>query len=84
MTKAKPPRYTIDTLHEQFPSDDACLDYIFQNQYGNFAACPKCVVIDPRYYHVRNRKCYACNDCRYQLSPLANTVFHKSDTPLIE
>lgn len=78
----KTPRYTIDTLHQQFPDDDACLDYMFQRQYGNLSACPKCGVVDPRYYRARNRKCYACNDCGYQLSPLANTIFHKSDTPL--
>ncbi|HKX24395.1 MAG TPA: IS1595 family transposase [Candidatus Saccharimonadales bacterium] len=78
----KAPRYTIDTLHQQFPDDDACLDYMFQKQYGELKACPKCGVVSPRYYRVRNRKCYECNDCGYQLSPLANTIFHKSDTPL--
>jgi transposase len=78
----KAPRYTIDTLHQQFPDDDACLDYMFQRQYGNLPACPKCGVVNPRYYRARGRKCYACNDCGYQLSPLANTIFHKSDTLL--
>jgi transposase len=77
----KVPRYTIDTLHQQFPDDDACLDFIFAKQYGNLSACPKCGLVNPRYYRVRNRKCYACNDCGYQLSPFANTIFHKSDTP---
>lgn len=75
-------RYTIDTLHKQFPDDDTCLDYMFRQQYGTLAACPKCGVVNPRYYRVRNRKCYACNDCGYQLSPLANTIFHKSETSL--
>ena len=78
----KNPRYTIDTLHEQFPDDSACLDYIFKSQYGSMEACPNCGVIEPRYYRVRNRKCYECKDCGNQISPLANTIFHKSDTPL--
>ncbi len=78
----KTPRYTIDTLHQQFPDDDTCLDYMFQKQYGELKACPKCGIVSPKYYRVRNRKCYECNDCGYQLSPLANTIFHKSDTPL--
>ncbi|HSX33130.1 MAG TPA: IS1595 family transposase [Candidatus Saccharimonadales bacterium] len=78
----KTPRYTIDTLHQQFPDDDACLDYMFQKQHGELKACPKCGVVSPKFYRVRNRKCYECNDCGYQLSPLANTMFHKSDTPL--
>ena len=78
----KAPRYTIDTLHQQFPNDDACLDYMFQKQYGALPACLKCGVISPKYYRVRKRKCYECNDCGYQISPLANTIFHKSETPL--
>lgn len=78
----KPPRYTIDTLREQFPNDDVCLDYMFQKQYGALPACLKCGVINPKYYRVRKRKCYECNDCGYQISPLANTIFHKSETPL--
>jgi transposase len=75
-------RYTIDTLHQQFPNDDACLDYMFQRQYGDLPACPKCCITTPHFYRVRGRKCYACNDCGYQISPLANTIFHKSETPL--
>lgn len=78
----KVPLYTIDTLHQQFPDDDACLDYLFAQQYGSLPVCPKCGVVDPRYYRVRKRKCYECNDCGYQISPLAHTIFHKSDTPL--
>lgn len=78
----KAPRYTIDTLHDQFPDDNTCLDYMFQKQYGKFPACLKCGVVSPKYYHVRGRKCYECNDCGYQISPLANTIFHKSETPL--
>lgn len=78
----KIPRYTIDNLHEKFPDNDACLDFMFQQQYGNLPACLKCGVANPRYYRVKGRKCYECNDCGYQLSPLANTIFHKSETPL--
>ena len=78
----KIPRFTIDALHEQFPDDDACLDFMFEQFYGDLAACPRCGVVKPRFYRVRNRKCYACNDCGYQLSPLANTIFHKSETSL--
>lgn len=75
-------RYTIDELHIQFPDDDICLNFMFQQFYGNLAACPKCGVVNPKFYRVRGRKCYACNDCGYQLSPLANTIFHKSETSL--
>lgn len=78
----KTPRYTVDSLHEQFPDDSACLDYMFQQQFSDLNTCPKCGVANPRFYRVKKRKCYACNDCGYQISPLANTIFHKSETSL--
>ena len=78
----KPPRYTIDSLHQQFPDDNACLLFLFKQRYGNLTACPKCGVQSPRYYRVSGRKCFECKDCGWQLHPLANTIFHKSDTPL--
>jgi hypothetical protein len=34
----KTPRYTIDNLHDQFPDDNACLDYIFQQRFGAMVA----------------------------------------------
>lgn len=78
----KTPRYTIDNLHQQFPDDNACLDYIFQQRFGGMVACPKCGVAEPKYYRVRSKKVYECKDCGKQISPLANTIFHKSETPL--
>ena len=45
-------------------------------------ACPKCGTDDPKYYRVKNRKCYECKDCGNQIYPLAGTIFEKSTTPL--
>ena len=78
----KTPRYTIDNLHQQFPDDNTCLDHIFQQRFGGMVACPKCGVTEPKYYRVRSKKVYECKDCGNQISPLANTIFHKSETPL--
>ena len=75
-------RYTKDDLDKQFPYDVSCLDLIFKNRYGDLEACPKCGVLEPKFYHVKLRKSYACKDCGYQLNPLAGTIFHKSSTPL--
>lgn len=69
-------------FNERFPDDDTCLDHMFQQAYGSMPACPKCGVANPNYYRVRNRKCYECKDCGNQIHPLANTIFHKSSTPL--
>lgn len=75
-------RYTVTQFREQFNTEDACLEFVFQRRYGAMEACPRCGVIEPKYYRVRGRKCYECKDCGYQLHPLANTIFHKSVTPL--
>lgn len=75
-------RYTKKQFDLDFPDDDACLDEIFQQRYGNVKDCPRCGVIDTKFYRVRGRKCYACMHCGYQLHPLAQTIFHKSSTSL--
>ena len=75
-------RYTIKQFNEEYPNDDVCLDTVFENRYGDVKDCPKCGVVDTKFYRVRGRKCYACMHCGYQLHPLAQTIFHKSETPL--
>jgi transposase len=75
-------RYTIKQFQADFPNDDVCLETIFQNRYGDVKDCPKCGVVDTKFYRVKGRKCYACMHCGYQLHPLAQTIFHKSETPL--
>lgn len=75
-------RYTIDQFNEQYPYDVTCLDTVFQNRYGDLQACPKCGTVDPKFYHVKFRKSYACKDCGHHLYPLAGTIFHKSRVPL--
>lgn len=75
-------RYTKAQFDKDFPTDDACLQAVFENRFGDLDHCPKCAVVEPKFYKVNGRKCYACKDCGYQLHPLAQTIFHKSSTPL--
>jgi transposase-like protein len=75
-------RYTVAQFNKDFPTDDACLQTVFENRYGDLDHCPKCGVVEPKFYKVTGRKCYACKDCGYQLHPLAQTIFHKSETQL--
>lgn len=75
-------KYSIVEFNKNYPNDDVCLDEIFANRYGHVTTCPKCGVIDTKFYRVKTRKCYACMHCGYQLHPLAGTIFHKSETPL--
>jgi transposase len=74
--------YSINEFLEHFGTDDQCLDFMFEREYGGLRVCPKCGVVDPSYYRVKGRKCYECKDCGNQLHPLAHTIFHKSSTSL--
>ena len=74
-------KFTIKQFNELYPDDTACLKEIFNNRYGKLKACPSCNA-RTKFHKVKNRKCYACQFCGYQLHPLADTIFHKSDTSL--
>jgi len=78
MNKAK---FTIKDFNEKYVSDDVCLQEIFENRFGNLKTCPECKTTT-KFHKVSNRKCYACQNCGYQLHPLAGTIFHKSSTSL--
>ena len=73
--------YTIKQFNADYPDDDACLQELFEARYGNLEWCPNCGG-EAKFYKLKNRKCYSCQHCRYQLHPLAKTIFHKSRTPL--
>lgn len=75
-------RYTKKDFEAEYPNDDACLEAVFQNRFGDLKACPSCGVVDAKFYRVKKRQCYACEWCGYQLHPLANTIFRKTTTPL--
>lgn len=75
-------RYTFKKFQELYPNDDACLEAIFQNRFGDLKACPRCGVVGATFHRVKKRQCYACAHCAYQLHPLAGTIFRKSSTPL--
>lgn len=73
---AKDTKYSIKDLKRDFPNDDACLDFIFSTLHSKECSC------GGTYKKVTKRKKYQCSKCRFQISPTANTIFHKSDTPL--
>ncbi len=75
-------RYTIKDFKRDFPNDDVCLDYVFGQRYGKEYVCSKCN--KKGFYKVKDRKCYACAWCGYQIHPLAETIFHKSSTKLTD
>lgn len=82
--KRKPDEYTIADLQREFPTDEACLDWLWRHLHspdGETAECPKCER-SRRFHRVKSRQSYSCDSCGHHLHPTAGTIFEKSTTPL--
>lgn len=69
-------KYSLRDLHKDFPTDEACVDFIFRCHHASNCSC------GGQFRRMRTRRQYQCTRCRYQIAPTAGTIFHKSDTPL--
>ncbi len=80
-TKTKMIKFTLKDFQKIFPDDDTCLDYIRYKRFPERIDCPKCGK-NSLFHHDKGKKSYSCDHCGYQISPTANTIFHKSPTSL--
>jgi transposase-like protein len=75
-------KYTVTMFDREFPSEDACLEYVKEQRFpGGMALCVNCKV-ERKHYRVSGRTSYACHACGNHIYPLAGTIFHKSTTSL--
>jgi transposase-like protein len=75
-------KYTIRDFENEFPSDDACLEYVKEKRWPEGKTlCVRCNVVR-KHYRVSGRTSYACHACGNHIYPLAGTIFHKSSTSL--
>ena len=76
-------RYTIRQFNEDFPTEDACLEYVARVVYATWpdVHCRKCDQVQ-KHHRIAKRKVYSCQQCGTHISPLAGTIFEKSRTPL--
>ncbi len=79
--KPKMKKYTIKDFQKQFPNDDVCLDWLKDYLYPNGIFCETCQAITS-HYKVAKRKSYSCQNCGHHVHPTADTIYHKSSTPL--
>jgi len=73
--------YTTKDFDNEFPTDDACLEWVKNHRFPNGVHCIRCNKVT-KHHKVTGRSCYECDYCGHQVYPLADTVFHKSTTPL--
>jgi transposase len=75
-------RYTVAQFNEEFPNDDACLEYVKEQRWPDgITVCEKCGK-ERKHHRVSGRTAYACDHCGNHIYPLAGTVFEKSTTSL--
>lgn len=77
MTKAP----TLRQFQDMFPTEESCLDHLFQVRFGKDFTCPKCER-PAKYSRVKARRSYQCNWCAHQVYPTANTPFERTRTSL--
>lgn len=64
----------------RFPNEEACLNTIFNNKFGDHTPCPHCGVTGG-WGRLRGTKKYF-HSCRRQVSPLKGTAFYRSNMSL--
>ena len=72
---------TLREVLAQFPTEESCLDHLFQVRYGKDFNCPKCSR-PAKYSRVKSRRAYQCNWCAHQVYPTAGPPFDRTRTPL--
>lgn len=72
--------YSLTDFLKEFPSQDACLQYIFEKKYKN-AKCPKCERVG-QFHRNSALPCFTCNCGKYHLYPRQGTIFADSKLDL--
>lgn len=71
---------TLLEYQTRFATDEACLEQLFRLRWPEGFRCPRCG--RERYYFLTAGHLHQCQQCRYQVSVTAGTVFHRSQIPL--
>jgi len=74
-------KFTRKDFDTNFPTDNSCLGWVKNHRYPSGIECPICKKVT-KHHKVNRRPVYECDNCGHQVSPLANTIFHKSSTSL--
>jgi transposase-like protein len=80
-------QYTLVDFRRDFPDDEACLQWLWRQQYsqdGAHAFCQRCrtETAFKRYKTKQQRQSWTCTACGLHVHPTAGTIFHKSSTGL--
>ncbi|WP_224826387.1 IS1595 family transposase [Cognatishimia sp. MH4019] len=71
----------VRQFFQQFPTDEACLEHLFNVRFGQGHECPKCER-SAKWYPLKSEKAYSCQWCGHHIHPMVGSIFEKSRTPL--
>jgi hypothetical protein len=54
-------KYTVKNFEREFPTDDICLEWIFNHRYPNGVSCPVCQKVT-KHHRVAKRSCFECDN----------------------
>lgn len=74
-------RYTMTDFRQDFPDDTVCLEWLKNQRWPDGIFCETCGKVTTHYL-IESRKSYSCEFCGHHVHPTADTIFHKSSTPL--
>lgn len=72
---------TIGQFFQRFPTDEACLQHLFDVRFGQGFECPKCER-DSKWHRIKAERAFSCQWCGHHLHPTVGTPFEKSRTSL--
>ena len=72
---------TVTDFFRQFPTDDTCLEHLWNVRFGDEVECEKCGKVG-KFYRLRKEPAYSCPRCGHHIHPMVGTPFAKSRTPL--
>lgn len=71
----------VRQFFQRFPSDDACLEHLFNARFGQGHECPKCER-NAKWYRLKSEQAFSCQWCGHHIHPMVGSIFEKSRTPL--
>jgi len=77
---AKQPEMNLIGFIAKYGTENKCIKRLFKHKWPNGFKCEKCGCT--KYYSIKTRGHYECRKCHYQASVTANTIMHRSHTPL--
>lgn len=67
-------KYSTKDFERDFPTDDACLEWLFKARWPEGVKCEKCGKVTP-HHRIHDRACYSCQVCGSHVYPMAGTIF---------